>query len=315
MTIFLIEPYTANTFVDNLEEPLLLEYAADSFKNAAKLKDYKILAIDMRVEGDMEVCLKSINCNGKVWVMCLANGSGNTETIQKVFCNIKALFPQAITVAAGHGILESPIVDVIIYDGNPGRVLAKLVEPVEQTDKKDFSGIDGISFFSDEGLQTTKPGSYTTLEYMPNRDITSHYRKHYTHCGKPAAWILDYQPYSSTPQKRKPEIIVKEIQKTEVEEIVFSDTKKISDAKWLKNLAAKLQSSGIEKKYHFTAAPTLILANPHLFSLWKSIGLTSVCLTSINDTPSKNAKNIKQAAALLNGIGLKNVITNKKSSI
>jgi len=139
-------------------------------------------------------------------------------------------------------------------------------------------------------------------EGMPNRDITSCYRKNYKYLGEPAAWMLDCKPYSGGAEKRKPAIIVKEIQEIVEGNIVFSNIKKISDAKWLKELAVNIKDSGTQKKYHFTVAPTLVLANPHLFSLWKSIGLTSVSLEERSDASSKNAKS---AAALLGGIGLK----------
>jgi len=326
MIFFLIEPYDSVKSKKNMEEPLALEYAAASILEILGTDESSIKIFDMRLEKSFSLLLKGAveNQNEDLWVMCIMENEEELYLILKVFYQVKALFPNAISVLGCRSSfkkcehsLRHPVVDVIAYSV-PGAALANFVKnrkKAKNNKELELLNIKNISIFSG-GKWLNFVGESIPSNNLPLRNLTLNYRKHYSYDGKPTAWIQDYHawPYSFGSNreglvKRKTEDIVEEIKGLDEKHIFFSQ-KNLSDAKWVKELVVGLKNAGISKKYYAEISPPLVIANPHLFSLWKSIGLTEV---SLRTNKGIYLKKYEKAVSLLDGIGLRHVaVTNQK---
>jgi radical SAM superfamily enzyme YgiQ (UPF0313 family) len=125
---------------------------------------------------------------------------------------------------------------------------------------------------------------------LPERSLTAPYRKHYYcdwmrplasmrtskgcpfRCSFCALWKLAGGHYL----KRRPQAIVDELAAIEQEFVFFADDESLVDARRMKELAQRIKTAGLRKRFFLYGRSDTIARHPDLVEAWREIGLERV---------------------------------------
>jgi radical SAM superfamily enzyme YgiQ (UPF0313 family) len=290
MKILLIQPAKAPLTVGgediHLYEPLALEYLA-----AGVAADHDVRILDMRLEPDLARVLAE-------WapdVVGITAYTVHLNTVRRLFDQVKAWNPRALTVVGGHHATVapedflSPSIDLIVR----GEGVAAFREIVARRERGEAFGPDLTGLRPTAGWHDLSGLSRAVdLDAMPQprRDLTARYRSHYFsewmkplasmrtskgcpyRCSFCALWKLTGGRYL----KRRPERIVEELAGIGEECVFFADDESLVDVERMKTLARLIGGAGIAKRYYLYGRSDTIARNPELLEMWRKIGLERV---------------------------------------
>jgi hopanoid C-3 methylase len=290
MKILLIQPakaaLTAGGEDIHLYEPLALEYLA-----AGVAADHDVRILDMRLEPDLARVLAE-------WAPDVVGITGYTvhaNTVRRLFEQVRAWNPRALTVVGGHHATVvpedflSPSIDLIVR----GEGVAALCEIAARHERgAAFDGIPGVGFARDGGWVMADYSPAVDLDAIPQprRDLTAPYRSRYFsewmrplasmrtskgcpfRCSFCALWKLTGGRYL----RRQPERIVEELAGIDEECVFFADDESLIDAARMKRLAQLIGDAGIRKRYFLYGRSDTITRHPDLLEMWRKVGLERV---------------------------------------
>jgi len=290
VNVLLIEPAKAPRTIGGedvfLYEPLALEYLA-----AGVSKDHDVTILDLRLEKDLPAVLQRSSPD----VVGITSYTVHVNTVRKLFEQIKAWNPQALTVVGGHHAtvapedFSSPDIDLIVM-GEGVFTFKEIVARFERGEG--FDGVTGVAFARNGALVKTEPMPVNDLDVFPfpDRRFTARYRPHYfsewmkplaslrTSKGCPyrckfcALWKLAGGRYL----KRQPEKVVEELAGLDEEFVFFADDESLVDASRMKTMATLIREAGIQKRYFLYGRSDTIARHPDLLELWRDVGLERV---------------------------------------
>jgi radical SAM superfamily enzyme YgiQ (UPF0313 family) len=290
MRVLLIQPAKAPVTVGgedlHLYEPLALEYLA-----AGVAADHDVRILDMRLEPDLAGALAEWSPD----VVGITGYTVHVKTVRRLFEQVKAWNPGALTVAGGHHATVapddflSPSIDLIVR----GEGVAALREIVARRERGEgFEGIPGAGAVRDGAWTIAETSPVVDLDAIPQprRDLTAQHRPRYFsewmrplasmrtskgcpyRCSFCALWKLTGGRYL----RRKPERIVEELAGIGEECVFFADDESLVDVERMKTLARLIGNAGIAKRYYLYGRSDTIAANPDLLEMWRRIGLERV---------------------------------------
>jgi hopanoid C-3 methylase len=289
MKILLIEPPKPRISLGgediHIFESLALEYIA------AGVPEHNVRILDLRIENNLQSILNDFSPD----IVGITSYTIHVNTVKNLLKVIKNWNPEVLTVVGGHHATVMPEdflvpeINVVVL-GEGVFTFRKIVERFQEG--KGFEGIQGIAFRKDDKIIKSDLVLEKDIDKfpLPNRDLTSKYRKHYfSEWMKPLASIITSKgcPYRCSfcalwrltgglYLKRKPEKIVEELSQIEEEYIFFADDESLLDVKRMKTLARMIKDAGIKKKYFLYGRSDTISNNPELLEEWKDIGLERI---------------------------------------
>ena len=287
MKILLIQPAKARLTVGgediHLYEPLALEYLA-----AGVAANHDVRILDMRLEPD----LARVLAESAPDLVGITGYTVHANTVRRLFDQVRAWNPQALTVVGGHHATVapedflSPAIDLIVR----GEGVAAFREIVERYER-------GAAFDEVPGVGCPRDGGWIMADYSPavdldaiphpRRDLTAQYRPHYfSEWMKPLASMRTSKgcPYrcnfcglwkmtGGRYLRRQPERIVEELAGIREECVFFADDESLVDADRMKELARLISDAGIAKRYFLYGRSDTIAGNRGLLEMWRKIGL------------------------------------------
>jgi hopanoid C-3 methylase len=319
-------------------EPLNLELLA-----AALPKGCNVRVVDMEVAPrDLERILAEFRpdiagCTSEVV---------HVETAKAALRRVRAMNPGCLTVVGGHHPTVwpqdfcDPDIDIVVL-GEGVWTFREICEARQHGaaspngarrgvhDLRDFHDIPGIMVRDGDALTATVPRRLPiTLDDhpMPNRGLTSRYRRRYFYlwergvaavrssvgCSYPCVFCSCRVYSQGKFIARAPELLVEEIAALDEEFVYLCDDHAFHDPPRMAELAERLLSAGVRKRYFTYARADSIAENPELFRLWARAGLSLVMtgLESVDyERVRQSGKRIEkgadeQALAILADVGI-----------
>lgn len=224
----------------------------------------------------------------------------HVETAKRALRRVRDTAPDCLTVVGGHQPtvwpqdFADPVVDLVVQ-GEGVKTFREIYEARAggARNGSDFSHIAGMMIRADDELVPTTPRPLpTTLDDQPfpARHLTSRYRNRYFYlwerrvaavrssvgCSFPCIFC-SIRVYSKTAFiPRSPELLVEEIAGLDEDFVYLCDDHAFHDPARMEELAERLLSAGIKKRYFTYARADSIAENPKLFALWARAGLEVV---------------------------------------
>ncbi|MCC7414248.1 MAG: cobalamin-dependent protein [Gammaproteobacteria bacterium] len=270
-------------------EPLNLELLAAGLPGSVDVR-----IVDMEVApGDLERMLAEFRPD----IAGVTSEVVHVDTAKAALARVRAAAPGCLTVVGGHhptlwpqDFLD-PAIDLIVR----GEGVATLREicMARAAGASEYSDIAGLMIREGEALVPTRPRPLPrTLDDqpMPDRALTTRYRDRYFYlweqrvaavrssvgCSFPCVFCSCRVYTNGGFIARSPELLVEEIARLDEEFVYLCDDHAFHDPARMEELAERLLSAGVRKRYFTYARADAIAANPALFRLWARAGLSLV---------------------------------------
>ncbi|MFH2059864.1 MAG: radical SAM protein [Pseudomonadota bacterium] len=270
----------------SMHEPLALEYIAAGVQD-----NHNVKILDMRLDDNLTQTLEEFQPH----IVATTGFTIHIKNCKRIFKEAKSTNPEILTVIGGHHATIKPedynekYIDVIVI----GEGVLSFKEIVQKWDKKEsFEDIEGIAVIKNGKLIKTAYRPYTDLDLLPfpARQLTQKYRPNYFissmgqvasirtslgcyfRCNYCALWQITKGEYLV----RDPESVIKELSMIEEENIFFADDESMLKAKRMLDLADRIKSAGIKKRYRIFGRADTIVRRPDLIEKLCEIGLHSV---------------------------------------
>lgn len=270
-------------------EPLNLELLGAALNGRCQVK-----IVDMEVApGDLARYLATFRPD----VVGVTSEIVHADTAKEVLRRVRRAAPHCLTVVGGHhptvwpqDFLD-PSVDLVVR----GEGVATFAEicAARAGGADSFDHIAGIMIREEGRLVPTPPRPVpTTLDDqpVPDRGLTARYRDRYFYlwekrvaavrssagCSYPCVFCSCRVYSNGMFIPRSPELLVEEIRRIEEQFVYLCDDHAFHDPQRMADLADRLLSAGIRKRYFTYARADSIADNPELFRLWARAGLSLV---------------------------------------
>lgn len=240
------------------------------------------------------------------------------DTAKAALAHVREVAPDCLTVVGGHHPtvwpqdFVDPAVDLVVR-GDGLESFRQICEAREEREAT-YSHIAGIMIREDDRLVPTRSRALPeTLDAqpIPNRALTARYRNRYYYlwerrvaavrssvgCSYPCIFCSCRVFTKGAFISRAPELLVEEIRNLEEDFVYLCDDHAFHDPARMEELAERLLSAGIKKRYFTYARADSIAENPALFKLWSRAGLRMVMtgLESVDyERLRRNGKRIEQ---------------------
>lgn len=293
-------------------EPLNLEILA-----AALPPDYDVRIVDMEVDArDLARTLRTFRPD----VAGATSEIVHRDTAKAALRRVRMVAPECLTVVGGHhptvwpqDFLD-PAVDLVVR--GDGLDSFREICAIRDERGESFASVAGLMMRDGDRLVPTRPRPLPASldeQPMPNRSLTARYRRRYFYlwerrvaavrssvgCSYPCLFCSCRVFTGGAFIARSPELLVEEIRGLEEDFIYLCDDHAFHDPARMEELAERLLSAGIRKRYFTYARADSIAENPALFKLWRRAGLQLVMtgLESVDYERLKaNGKRIEQGS-------------------
>lgn len=306
-------------------EPLNLEILA-----AALPERHDVRIVDMEVEPrDLDRMLRDFRPD----VAGATSEVVHLDTAKAALRRVRAAAPDCLTVVGGHhptvwphDFLD-PAIDLVVR--GDGLDSFREICAVREDGGGDFSAIAGIMIRDGDRLAPTRgrpQARSLDAQPVPRRDLTARYRSRYFYlwerrvaavrssvgCSFPCIFCSCRVYTAGAFIPRSPELLVEEIAGLDEEFVYLCDDHAFHDPARMEELAERLLSAGVRKRYFTYARADSIAENPRLFRLWQRAGLRLVMtgLESVDyERLRRNGKRIAEgsdeaALAILAELGI-----------
>lgn len=270
-------------------EPLNLELLGAALAGRSRVR-----LVDMEVDpGDLARCLAEFRPD----VVGVTSEIVHVDTAKDVLRRVRHAAPNCLTVVGGHhpsvwpqDFLD-PSVDLVVR----GEGVATLQEicAARAGGGDNYEHVAGLMIRKDGQLVSTPPRPLpATLDDqpMPDRGLTARYRDRYFYlwekrvaavrssvgCSYPCTFCSCRVYSGGRFIPRSPELLVEEIARIDEQFVYLCDDHAFHDPQRMADLAERLLSAGIRKRYFTYARADSIAQNPELFRLWARAGLSLV---------------------------------------
>ena len=290
MRVLLIQPPESQTVVGfskfGCPEPLALEILA------ASVPDHEVEILDMRMDRDLESCLRRFAPQ----VVGVTGYTPNVPQMLAVCRSTKELDPSMVTVVGGyHATLcpedfDTPDVDVIVR-GEGERTLPEFLEALERG--ADLAEVDGLVFR--RGGDHIHTGPRELLDDLddspaPARHLTEQYRDRYFfqfwsspapletargcphNCKFCSVWVF----HRSRCRFKSPGRVAEELQRVGSDIAYFVDDNFLQNLRRAERIHELVADAGLKLKYWMQARADSIVRRPDLIERWAEIGLSTV---------------------------------------
>lgn len=293
-------------------EPLNLEILA-----AALPARYEVRIVDMEVDPrDLDRTLKEFRPD----VAGATCEVVHLDTAKAALRRVRQAAPGCLTVIGGHhptvwpqDFLDSALDVVVRGDGLES--FRQICEAREE-ESTSFDHIAGIMIRVGDALVSTRPRALpTTLDNqpIPDRKLTARYRDRYFYlwerrvaavrssvgCSYPCIFCSCRVFTKGAFISRSPELLVEEIRRLDEDFVYLCDDHAFHDPARMEDLAERILSAGIRKRFFTYARADSIAENPGLFKLWSRAGLRLVMtgLESVDyERLRRNGKRIEEGS-------------------
>lgn len=270
-------------------EPLNLELLG-----AALPKSDEVRVVDMEVDPkDLARTLRDFRPD----VAGVTSEVVHLDTAKAALRLVRTAAPECLTVVGGHhptvwpqDFLD-PAIDLVVR--GDGVNTFREICAARADGAADFSHIAGMMIRDGDRLVPTRMRPLpTTLDDqpMPDRSLTARYRNQYFYlwekrvaavrssvgCSYPCIFCSCRVFTNGSFIARSPELLVEEIRNLDEDFVYLCDDHAFHNPARMEELAERLLSAGVKKRYFTYARADSIAENPKLFKLWAKAGLMLV---------------------------------------
>lgn len=292
MRILLVQPGIAEGVgfrLVALPEPLHLEMIA------ATVPEHEVRILDMRLDGGLESMLQDFQPE----LVAVTALTPEVYVAQDILLRAKSFCSEIFTVVGGHHatLLPQdfflPQVDAVAL-GEGEIMFATLVQAV--ANGRSLQVVPDLVWQSADGAFVRNERSRGRVDLgklpMPRRDLTELYRSEYfflfdrpdtsvvTSRGCPfrCGFCSVHEFYRGATSQMSPERVLSEIASVSTDHITFVDDNFLMNHRREAEIARRIKSEGIRKRYSMECRTDSIARHPELVEQWVDIGLYAVLL-------------------------------------